>query len=244
MGAAMEWGQGSLVGGDAHHWRHRSWVQGSGSRPGQKHATRTGIMAGPAGLKSLLGPDQAWLEDGSRTPPTTAITIGAKEDKQATLPPLYEQLPLSTCYSDGVSHTRQTHSVWSLEEEQDRGRSCPAAPEGRPVTKQRASAQMVRAGTLTWVGRLWHHWPPGKPRAAAPHCSVPQTSLGGSCYADELAGPTGREPEPTPSLLTGKLDCPGGHSLPLKPPPPLARSHPWGSGQRRRRAGSWRPRGG
>lgn len=136
-------------------------------------------MAGPAGLKSLLGPDQAWLEDGSRTPPTTAITIGAKEDKQATLPPLYEQLPLSTCYSDGVSHTRQTHSVWSLEEEQDRGRSCPAAPEGRPVTKQRASAQMVRAGTLTWVGRLWHHWPPGKPRAAAPHCSVPQTSLGG-----------------------------------------------------------------
>lgn len=93
-------------------------------------------MAGPTELESLLSPDQAWLDNGNRTPPTTAITIEAKEDKQATLPPPYKQLPLSTCYSDGVSHTRQTHSVWSLKEERERGRGCPAAPEGRRVTKQ------------------------------------------------------------------------------------------------------------
>lgn len=70
------------------------------------------IPAGPAELKSLLSPAQVWWGDGSGAPPPSAISV--EEDRWAALCPSHKQLPLSTHYSDGVSHTRHGLVLCSL----------------------------------------------------------------------------------------------------------------------------------
>lgn len=77
-------------------------------RPGQEHATWTRAscpMARPAGLKSLLGPEQAWV---TREPPPP-ITINAREDRRAPS-------PLSTHDSDESPTPDMARSAWSNRE--------------------------------------------------------------------------------------------------------------------------------
>lgn len=147
-------------------------------RPGQKRATWTQAphtMVRPAGLHSLFSPVQAWQGEQSRSTPIK----GAIEGRGRTLSPLYKQLPLSTCCSDGVSHTRHRLLLCGPSEK-DGGE----AEAGQLPRK--AVSQCLNGESRGWGGQVGA---PGKPRTLASHCCGSQTSLEGSCQA---VSPIGR----------------------------------------------------
>lgn len=124
----------------------RAGSRDRGGRPGKKRATRTQaphIMVRPAGLHSLFIPVQAWQGEQSRSPSTK----GAKEGRGGTLSPLYKQLPLSTCRSDGASHTRHRLLLCGPSEKDEREAEAVQLP-------QKAVSQCLNGESRGWGGHV------------------------------------------------------------------------------------------